>query len=212
MFDDEETIGGLTMAEQGDEPVVDYENPADVARLIQTQAQNREKYFNDLAEQLKAKRYGPSRAEQLFALSAAFASPTATRGFGGVMGNVMPVFQQFEKAKRDAEEARAADMQKLTLARMGTTDDAIKNALTLQRLQATYNKPKSYKSVVAGGPTGALDPKTGQPITAPTPKAYLDLENNPTPENLAAMIEAYPRFDEQFTMAYNRGLKKYGVR
>jgi hypothetical protein len=143
MFDDEETIGGLTMAEQGDEPVVDYENPADVARLIQTQVQNREKYFNDLAEQLKAKRYGPSRAEQLFALSAAFASPTATRGFGGVMGNVMPVFQQFEKAKRDAEEARAADMQKLTLARMGTTDDAIKNALALQRLQAAYNKPKN---------------------------------------------------------------------
>jgi hypothetical protein len=103
-------------------------------------------------------------------------------------------------------------MQKLTMGRMGATDEEIKSALALQKLQAAYNKPKSYKSVVAGGPTGALDPKTGQPITAPTPKAYLDLENNPTPENLAAMIAAYPRFDEQFTMAYNRGLKKYGVR
>ena len=172
MFDDEETIGGLTMAEQGDEPVVDYENPADVARLIQTQVQNREKYFNDLAEQLKAKRYGPSRAEQLFALSAAFASPTATRGFGGVMGNVMPVFQQFEKAKRDAEEARAADMQKLTLARMGTTDDAIKNALTLQRLKAQYTKAGEAKFDPLQGGGYQLRPGTGGAPPYPDKDAY----------------------------------------
>jgi hypothetical protein len=160
MFDDEETIGGLAAAEQGDEAALDYQNPADVARLIQTQVQNREKYFNDLAEQLKAKRYGPSASERLFALSAAFAAPTSTRGFGGVMGNVMPVFQQFEKAKRDAEEARAADMQKLTLARMGTTDDAIKNALALQKLQAAYNKP--VRGVAVGD--RLVDPYTGKEI------------------------------------------------
>jgi hypothetical protein len=149
MFDDEETIGGLTMAEQGDEAALDYQNPADVARLIQRQSQNRTQYLNDLAEQLKAKRYGPTASERLFALSAAFAAPTSTRGFGGVMSNVMPVFQQFEKAKRDAEEARAADMQKLTMGRMGATDEEIKSALALQKLQATYTK--------AGQPSIQLD-------------------------------------------------------
>lgn len=145
MFDDEETIGGLAAAEQGDEAALDYENPADVARLIKAQAQNRKMYLDDLAAQLKAKRYGPTASERLFALSAAFAAPTSTRGFGGVMSNVMPVFQQFEKAKRDAEEARAADMQKLAMGRMGATDEEIKSALALQKLKATYanaGKPK----------------------------------------------------------------------
>jgi len=148
MFDDEETIGGLTMAEQGDEAALDYENPADVARLIKAQAQNRKMYLDDLAAQLKAKRYGPSSSERLFALSAAFAAPTSTRGFGGVMSNVMPVFQQFEKAKREAEEARAADMQKLTMGRMGATDEEIKNALTLQKLKATYAGKIPYAGAV----------------------------------------------------------------
>ena len=210
--DDEDTLGGLTAAEQGDEAPLYYQNPLDVARAIQRSSAEQRAYLDGLTAELKAKRYGPTASERLFALSAAFAAPTSTRGFGGVMSNVMPVFQQFEKSKREAEEARAEDMQKLQMARMGATQAEIKSALDLQRLQAQYNKPKSYKSVVAGGPTGALDPKTGQPVVAPTPKAYTDLENNPTPENLAAMIEAYPRFDEEFTRAYNRGLKKYGAR
>lgn len=138
MFEDEETIGGLTMAEQGDEEPLDYQNPADVARAIQRSSAEYKAYFDNVAEQLKAKRYGPSRAEQLFALSAAFAAPTRTRGFAGVMGNVMPVFQQFERSKREAEAARAEDMQKLQLARMGASKTELSNALALQRLQAQY--------------------------------------------------------------------------
>jgi hypothetical protein len=143
MFEDEETLGGLTAAEQGDEMALDYQNPADVARAIQRSSLEQKAYYDSLAEQLKAKRYGPTASERLFALSAAFAAPTSTRGFGGVMSNVMPVFQQFEKSKRDAEEARAEDMQKLQMARMGATQAEIKSALDLQRLQAQYNKPKN---------------------------------------------------------------------
>lgn len=142
MFEDEETLGGLTAAEQGDEMALDYQNPADVARAIQRSSLEQKAYYDSLAEQLKAKRYGPTASERLFALSAAFAAPTSTRGFGGVMGNVMPVFQQFEKSKRDAEEARAADMQKLQMARMGATQAEIKSALDLQTLQARYNNPE----------------------------------------------------------------------
>lgn len=168
MFDDEETIGGLAAAEQGDEAALDYQNPADVARLIQTQAQNRKMYLDDLAAQLKAKRYGPTASERLFALSAAFAAPTSTRGFGGVMSNVMPVFQQFEKAKRDAEEARAADMQKLTMGRMGATDEEIKSALALQKLQAAYAKAGEAKFDALT--TGGYQQRPGTGGAPPYPK------------------------------------------
>ena len=141
-YEDEETLGGLTAAEQGDEMALDYQNPADVARAIQRSSLEQKAYYDALAEQLKAKRYGPTASERLFALSAAFAAPTSTRGFGGMMGNVMPVFQQFEKSKREAEEARAEDMQKLQMARMGATQAEIKSALDLQKLQAQYNNPE----------------------------------------------------------------------
>jgi len=161
MFEDEETIGGLTMAEQGDEEPLDYQNPADVARAIQRSSAEYKAYFDNVAEQLKAKRYGPSRAEQLFALSAAFAAPTRTRGFAGVMGNVMPVFQQFERSKREAEAARAEDMQKLQLARMGASKTELSNALALQRLQAQYAKAGEAKLDALPGGGYQKRPGTG---------------------------------------------------
>ncbi|MDI9410171.1 MAG: hypothetical protein QM519_01395 [Bacteroidia bacterium] len=160
MFEDEETLGGLTAAEQGDEMALDYQNPADVARAIQRSSLEQKAYYDSLAEQLKAKRYGPTASERLFALSAAFAAPTSTRGFGGVMSNVMPVFQQFEKSKREAEEARAEDMQKLQMARMGATQAEIKSALDLQRLQATYAKAGQPKMTYAEG-DWRIQPGTG---------------------------------------------------
>jgi hypothetical protein len=70
-------------------------------------------------------------------------------GFGGVLSNVMPVFQQFEKDKRAAEEARASDMEKLGLARLGVGDAEIKTALNLQELRARY--------LAAGQPDIQLD-------------------------------------------------------
>lgn len=65
-------------------------------------------------EELKKRRFGPSRAEQLFALSAALAKPTyAGNRFGQVLGNVTPTLADIEKSTRTAEEERSAAAQAL---------------------------------------------------------------------------------------------------
>ena len=126
-------------------------------RLIQQQSDDRKAYFEELAEKLKAKRYGPSASERLAAMSVALAQPTRTPGLGGMLANVTPVFEQYAKDKRAAEEARASDMEKLGLARLNMGDSEIKTALELQELRARYaaqmaaaNKP-DYRVVPPGG-------------------------------------------------------------
>ena len=110
----------------------------DLAARIQKQSDARKAYFDRLTEQLKDRRYGPSASERLFAISAALAQPTRTPGFGGMLANVTPVFEQYAKDKRAAEAARASDMEKLGLARLNMGDDEIKTALELQELRARY--------------------------------------------------------------------------
>jgi hypothetical protein len=149
--EEEQPVSGLGVRAQ---PVpaakaVPADSYSDLAVRIQQQSDARKAYFDKLADQLKAKRYAPSASERLFAISAALAQPTRVPGFGGVLSNVMPVFQQFEKDKRAAEEARAADMQKLGLARLGMGDDEIRTALDLQKLRAQY--------LAAGRPDIQLD-------------------------------------------------------
>ena len=130
---------------------------SNLMRLIQQQSDDRKAYFEELAEKLKAKRYGPSASERLAAMSVALAQPTRTPGFGGLLANVTPVFEQYAKDKRAAEEARASDMEKLGLARLNMGDSEIKTALELQELRARYaaqmaaaNKP-DYRVVPPGG-------------------------------------------------------------
>lgn len=68
----------------------------------------------DLATaELEKRRFGPSRAEQLFQLAAAIGTPTIDRSFGSIMANVIPAFASIEKAKRTAEEERSAAAQAL---------------------------------------------------------------------------------------------------
>jgi hypothetical protein len=149
--EEEQPVSGLGVRAQ---PVpaakaVPADSYSDLAVRIQQQSDARKAYFDKLADQLKAKRYAPSASERLFAISAALAQPTRVPGFGGLLANVTPVFQQFEKDKRAAEEARAADMQKLGLARLGMGDDEIRTALDLQKLRAQY--------LAAGRPDIQLD-------------------------------------------------------
>jgi len=187
---------------------------SDLASRIQKQSDDRRAYFDKLAEQLKGKRYGPSASERLLAISGALAAPTRTPGFGGLMSNVVPVFQQYEKDKRAAEEARASDMEKLTLGRIGMGDSELKTALELQQLRNQYKiaemRANTPKPVVAG-PTGAMEPMTGQPVATPIPQVYTDLEANPTPENFEALANAYPRFVGPLRDAFQRGVNRLNL-
>jgi len=152
---------------------------SDLASRIQKQNDDRRAYFDKLAEQLKGKRYGPSASERLLAISGALAAPTRTPGFGGLMSNVVPVFQQYEKDKRAAEEARASDMEKLGLARLGVGDSEISTAMDLQELRARYakaqedvNKP-DYRVVPEGGTIVNLKEVGKLPVYTPEQVAVM---------------------------------------
>lgn len=70
--------------------------------------------YDAAREKIMQRRYGPSRAEQLFALSAALAKPTyAGNRFGQILGNVMPTLADTERARREAEEARQSALDAL---------------------------------------------------------------------------------------------------
>lgn len=81
-------------------------------------AGEREKYYDRIAKALEEKRYGPSFSERMFQLSAAFAAPTSTRGFSGVMGNVMPVLAAQQKARREGEISRREALEQLEANRL----------------------------------------------------------------------------------------------
>lgn len=81
-------------------------------------AGEREAYYDKIAKALEEKRYGPSFSERMYQLSAAFAAPTSTRGFGGVMANIMPVLAAQQKAKREGEISRREALEQLEANRL----------------------------------------------------------------------------------------------
>lgn len=83
-----------------------------------TLAGEREAYYDRIAKALEEKRYGPSFSERMFQLSAAFAAPTSTRGFSGVMGNIMPVLAAQQKAQREGEISRREALEQLEANRL----------------------------------------------------------------------------------------------
>ena len=166
-YDGEEELAGGLPKETPEAPAApalgDY---GDLAARIQKQSEARRAYFDQLTEQLKARRYGPSASERLAALSAALAQPTRTPGFGGMLANVTPVFEQYAKDKRAAEAARASDMEKLGLARLNLGDDEIKTALELQQLRDRYKIAKLQASKPA---TSVYAPNLNQFVSRDKP-------------------------------------------
>lgn len=128
------SLGGLS--------AMDLTDPKQISRAILANAAEQRKYYDDLANQIKQRRYGPSESEKLLALSSAFFAPTSVRGFSGTMGNVLPVLQKFGELRRTGEQERAEALQNLAKQRMALAQGDIKTAIDLQRLLATYNKPK----------------------------------------------------------------------
>lgn len=127
----DEELGALnTVADVDTEDAVDdaeavdlsvYKDPnvqASVTRRNKL-AEDYKKYYDDLTAKIMAQRTGPSFSERMYQLSAAFASPTSTRGFGGVMGNIMPVLQEQAKAQREGMNKRQDALSALQAAQLG---------------------------------------------------------------------------------------------
>ena len=106
----DDTVGGLSVYGEADVKAA----MAKEKKL----ADEREKYYDRIAKALEEKRYGPSFSERMFQLSAAFAAPTSTRGFSGVMGNIMPVLAAQQKARREGEISRREALEQLEANRL----------------------------------------------------------------------------------------------
>lgn len=157
-------------------------------------------------QKLTERRYGPSRAEQLFALSAALAKPTyAGNRFGQILGNVAPALADAERARREATEARETALEQLKqqyLTGQNTTErqkiEAQLGVLkTAAPVIAARTKPTAFKSVIVenGVP---YDPTSGEKIVQPNEDAWLTLRANPTRENYNNFINTFgPRFQEK---------------
>ena len=131
----------------------------------------REKYYDKIAKALEEKRYGPSFSERMFQLSAAFAAPTSTRGFSGVMGNVMPVLAAQQKARREGEISRREALEQLEANRLtnrlGLARQDTQTKIALAKLDAAARKALQPNLVFADG-AWRMKPGTGNspPINA----------------------------------------------
>ena len=130
------SLGGLS--------AMDLTDPKQISQAILANAKKQQDYYDDLANQIKQRRYGPSETEKLLALSSAFFQPTSVRGFSGTMGNVLPVLQKFGELRRTGEEKRAEALQGLVKQRAALEQGDLKTAIELQRLMRTYPTGLTY--------------------------------------------------------------------
>jgi hypothetical protein len=163
------------------------------------------KYYDDLTAKIMAQRTGPSFSERMYQLSAAFASPTSTRGFGGVMGNIMPVLQEQAKAQREGLNKRQDALSALQAAqlaqRVGLANQDVTTATAMAKINAAANKPRSTASPITVGPD--MVPRSrlyGTTIKEPPQPAIYELQAylaDPTPSPQDKMT-ARRNFDTRF--------------
>lgn len=128
----------------------------------------RRKLFEEGRARLEQQRMGPSRAEQLFALSAAFAQPQRYKGFGGMMANVTPVLADMAAVRGRADTDRATALQKLQeqymsgdfAARRQSAGDELK----MLQIQASLEKPKARRTGISPVDGLLYDLDTGEVI------------------------------------------------
>ena len=126
-------------------------------------ANERKKYYDDLAQKTRERREGPSFSERMYQLSSAFFAPTSTRGFSGVAGNVLPVLASQQKAQREGEVKREDALSALAAAQLvqreGLADQAVDTELELFKL-ANKRRPTGFNPVT--GVLSYLD--TNEPV------------------------------------------------
>lgn len=169
---EDEDVGGLSVTpnsymQQGRDLQRDFE-------VAQRQlAKRREAQY--MAQQRMAEQQfaGPSRTEQLLALSNAFFQPPQYRGFAGTMANVLPALQQITQARRTAEQQRAEALMRLQQQyQTSQAEDraaTLANRLAIYKAQAPLVKPARTRTGF-NPVTGQLtDLDTGLPIKPPPP-------------------------------------------
>jgi hypothetical protein len=126
-------------------------------------AAERTAYYENLERKMRERREGPSFSERMYQLSSAFFAPTTTRGFSGVMGNVLPVLQKQQQAQREGEIRREDALSALAAAQLaqreGLAEQAVDTEVELAKL-ANKRRPTAFNPV-----TGQLTfTDTGEPV------------------------------------------------
>ncbi len=134
-------------------------------------AKARQAYYDDLTAKLADRQAGPSFSERMYQLSSAFFAPTTTRGFSGVMGNVMPVLQAQQQAQRQGEVSRQEALDKLRAAQLSQQEDLLGQELDTEIELAKLTAPKPARMVgtqiVDGIPVAIMQDASGAITTKP---------------------------------------------
>ncbi len=160
------------------------------------ESQLRQQQLQQATEALKQRRYGPSMAEQMFALSSAFAQPVQRRGLGSVLGNVMPVLGAGATAARTGQTAQADDLRalqdKYALGEIGGERGSVEDQFKMLEMGIKM-RPKVEKPVVLADSLGrgviTFDRGSGKASLVRTPEGGSDL---PTPKTREEMLKLPP--------------------
>lgn len=129
----------------------------------------RRKLFEQGRASLEKERLGPSGAEQLFALAAAFSEPQRYKGFGGMMANVMPVMAQMTGATRKADQQRSEALRELERTYLDAEQSLSRGERSAQRQYLTSmlsaTKPRARPRPLVNPISGEfVDPETMEVI------------------------------------------------
>ena len=172
---DEEIEGGLAAvepeAEDGSGDLSVYNAGSVRAAMAKRDKLNNEykKYYDDLTAKLMAQRAGSSFSERMYQLSSAFFAPTTTRGFSGVMGNVMPVLQAQQQAQRQGEVKRQDALNALTAAQLGQRATLANQDVSTALAMANLAKKGTGSQVTYATDRGGFVPKPGVGGAPPMP-------------------------------------------
>lgn len=160
---EESPTGGLGGLAAGDVPSIQnvYAQQAalskDILGTLSGMEKRRAEQYAQATEELKQRRFGPSRAEQLFQLAAAIGKPTLNRSFGSIMANVTPALGEIAQANRVATEERSAAAQALREKYLGEQQATQLAALQERRkaLADTADLAKAYAKPRVDRPVGS---------------------------------------------------------
>lgn len=173
---DEDLKGGLALGsvvpeEEEETGALPYAAVRTAMTARKEAAKARQAYYDDLTAKLAARQAGPSFSERMYQLSSALFAPTSTRGFSGVMGNVLPVLQKQQQAQREGEIKRQDALNALTAAQLGQQEELLGQELDTEIELAKLTAPKPARMVgtqiVDGVPVAIMQDASGAITTKP---------------------------------------------
>lgn len=179
--DEEDDIEGLAAYDEADLDFTKLGDPKVFSRMYQQQreaTQQQEQSAKQLFEQARARlaqRYaGPSRSDQMLALSQAMLAPRKVPGFKGFAGRMFGTFADISAAERQAAQQR--EEQLIALQQQYQTGAAAraaaqqKSTLDLMRTYGAVNKPVKPRTGFNPVTGELMDMDTNLPVAPPPPK------------------------------------------